>query len=173
MDLHNLWVLGKQPIKPVARRRYVSGVRECAVHVNHDPEPIWLTEWYEFPQHLQVMTLGEVKDTRTTWLCPVGEQRVMELVERGLRGISLGPEEELARYGLEVDLASLAFRRNAAALEKLESLRATGPWAVHPNSWRCPECGGGMKLAAPGGEHVWSHRCEGRSTSYVLPQEGT
>lgn len=169
------WLRGEMPIKPVKRVRE-DGEHHCMVHgTNHgEAFPIYLVEHYIFPQVLQVVTLGEVKDNRNTFLCPTGAANVETLIEWVVEADPDGHVYDVDKgipwthrpmwcADAEVEMAELGLRRYFAALSGLSELRRSGAWAVHPNDWRCPDCGEGMVLTSPGRQNVWSHRCEGRS----------
>lgn len=165
------WLRGEMPIKPVKRVRE-DGEHHCMVHTDHGmARPVYLVEHFIFPQALQIVTLGEVKDYRTALLCPTGAANVETLIEWVVEADPMGhhykgriPWTHRPAYAIksEVEMAELGLRRYFAALSGLSELRRSGAWAVHPNDWRCPDCGEGMVLFSSG-VNVWTHRCEGRS----------
>lgn len=163
------------PIKPPSRKRVQDGTR-CQVHEDHGhANPVYLTEHFIFPQVLQVMSLGEVKDRRTAWICATGADNVMAMIQWVLeatpdghqfRGTIPWTHKPFDVDPAEVLLAEKGLRRYFSALDGLADLRSKGAWAVHPNDWRCPVCGEGMTFTSAGGNNNWTHKCAVRSTKY-------
>lgn len=167
--MYELWRAG-MPLKPQVRKRRQDYTTGCHVHRGCGAVLFWV-QHYVFPQQLQIKVFGEVKDTRSEWLCPNAELNVLELIKLGaehpdLEGAKACVERHISCSTGERTLAVVGLARYYASLDNLAELRANGPWAVHPNNWRCPDCGGSLLLTAAGGKRTWTHACEGRSVSH-------
>lgn len=179
LNMHDLWMSG-MPLKPEGSTRADSRTI-CALHPLRSEhgaaQPIYLVEHYLFPQPLQVLVFGEVKDDRKVWICPTGKGNVLMMIQWV---VDVTPDGEHWTGSIpwthrpavvnpaEVQMAEVGLRRYFAARSGLAELRANGPWAIHPNDWRCPGCGGGMTLTSAGGRVTWSHRCPEGSTALNL-----
>lgn len=169
MSSYEMW-MGGCPIHPPMR----DDRKECGIHGgDHGMAiPVQALRHYIFPETLQVMTLGEVQDTRIAWVCATGVANIFWGISSWL---DVDPDGTMPDDRLEDHIGELApgeqimvklgLRRYRAARARLADLRATGPWSIHPNDWRCPTCGSGMMLSSAGGQHTWSHTCAGRSVS--------
>lgn len=86
--------------REVLRRRLAG--RECALHEKHSPRFLAGVRWNLFPEFLQHILWGEVRETESVLLCPNGESAVLlALVDLLIgRGWSTGYSEGERRLAL-------------------------------------------------------------------------